>query len=232
VGEEIVSLAGVTVARGDGPPVLRDLSWAVRDGEAWAVVGPTASGKSTLLETLLGRHRLLAGEVRWPLIERLRAGGRRIDGPGDVCRLVSFQEDSRLFRYAGHYYQQRFEFADAEEPLSLADYLRAGSAATDDQLRAAADDLGIGDRLGQPFMTLSNGQTRRARIARALLADPEVLLLDDPFMGLDADGRGHLADLLGGLVRRGRRLVLVCRREAVPGWATGVLELGEASGGP
>jgi molybdate transport system ATP-binding protein len=76
-------------------------------------------------------------------------------------------------------------------------------------------------------MTLSNGQTRRARLARALLAKPELLILDDPFIGLDAAGRTGLSDLLAGLVRDGRRVVLICREDVQPEWATNVLRFGK-----
>jgi molybdate transport system ATP-binding protein len=143
---------------------------------------------------------------------------------------VAFKEESRLFSYSGHYYQQRFEFADEDEPLTLEDYLRGGMDVTPDEVAAAARRLGIADRLDLSFIKLSNGQTRRARIARALLSHPELLILDDPFLGVDAAGRGDVARLLAELVRQGQRLVLICPRDAVPGWATNVLELGQAGG--
>lgn len=216
----------VTVARPGGHVVLRDLSWTVRDGETWAVVGPVGSGKTTLAETLLGKHAIRSGALTWPLLDRLRTAGRAVAFPSEVVRHVAFKEDSRLFTYAGHYYQQRFEFADADEPLTLDQYLRNGTAASDTAVREAAGRLGIAGQLPLAFIKLSNGQTRRARIARALLARPELLILDDPFLGVDAAGRAEVADLLGGLVRDGLRLVLVCPPEAVPGWVTHRLELG------
>jgi molybdate transport system ATP-binding protein len=222
--EPVVELEDVAVARG-GHPVFTGLTWTVREGEAWAVVGPTGSGKTTLAELVLGKLRPGAGAVRWPLLDRLRAAGRRADYPSQVVAHVAFREESRLFSYAGHYYQQRFEFADADSPLSLDQFLRAGTGATDTDLAAVADRLGVRGQLSQPFLTLSNGQARRARLARALLAGPELLVLDDPFVGLDAAGRADLAALLGELVREGKRLVLICRADAVPGWVTDVLEL-------
>jgi molybdate transport system ATP-binding protein len=87
--------------------------------------------------------------------------------------------------------------------------------------------FGIAELLPQPFITLSNGQTRRARLARALLARPELLVLDDPFVGLDGAARTGLAGLLHELVNDGRRLVLICREDAVPGWVTDRLTVGE-----
>ncbi len=111
MNEPVVELENVTVARG-GHIVLSGLNWTIREGEAWAVVGPTGSGKTTLAEVILGRHPTPDGAVRWPLLDRLRAAGRRADYPSQVIAHVTFKEESRLFSYAGHYYQQRFEFAD------------------------------------------------------------------------------------------------------------------------
>src|SRR2546429_220716 len=79
--------------------------------------------------------------------------------------------------YAGRYYQQRFEFADSDSdtPLSLDQFLRAAAHATAAERDALGARFGIAGLLDQPFMTLSNGQTRRARLARAMLAKPELL---------------------------------------------------------
>ncbi|MBA4188820.1 MAG: molybdenum transport ATP-binding protein [Planctomycetaceae bacterium] len=218
MNEPVVELENVTVVRG-GHTVLSGLNWTFREGEAWAVVGATGSGKTTLAEVIRGKQ-LITGEVRWPLLDRLRARGRRVDYPSQVIAHVSFKEESRLFSYAGHYYQQRFEFADSDEPLSLAQFLRSGTNATDAEVNAIADRLGVREQLSQPFMTLSNGQTRRSRLARALLAKPELLILDDPFIGLDTAGRADLTELLGELRRQGQRLVLICRADMVPPWVT------------
>jgi molybdate transport system ATP-binding protein len=224
----VFELARATVLR-DGQAVLSDFSWAVCEGEAWAVVGPTGSGKTTLAEVLLGRHPLNGGALGWPLFDRLRATGRHVDYPSQVVAHVTFKEDSRLFSYAGRYYQQRFEFADSgsASPLALTDFLNLG---TDAERAAVCERFGLHELLNQPFVTLSNGQTRRARLARALLAKPEVLVLDDPFMGLDTSARTNLAELLGVLIRDGKRVVLICREDAVPAWVTHVLQVGKTEG--
>jgi molybdate transport system ATP-binding protein len=225
----VFELSNATVVRGR-ETILRDFSWTAREGEAWAVVGPTGSGKTTLAEALLGRHALHGGELTWPLFDRLRAAGRAADYASQVVAHVTFKEDSRLFSYAGRYYQQRYEFADSasDTPVSLADFLSVGAA---DERAAVCERFGLAGRLDQPFMTLSNGQTRRARLARAMLAKPELLVLDDPFIGLDAAARADLTALLGELIREGKRVVLVCREDAVPAWATNVLELPGRAGG-
>jgi molybdate transport system ATP-binding protein len=220
VSQPLVVLDRVTINRG-GRTVLHDFSWTIREGETWAITGPVGSGKTTLAETLLGKHFPSAGSIAWPLLERIPAAY-----PSQAVCHVAFQENSRLFNYAGHYYQQRFEFADADEPLTLERYLASANRLHSDCVIDAARRLGIANQLPLSFIKLSNGQTRRARIARAVLARPELLILDDPFLGVDAAGRGELSRLLGGLVKDGLRLVVICSPEAVPEWVTHRLDLG------
>jgi molybdate transport system ATP-binding protein len=222
----IFELANATVIR-DGMTVFDHFHWTMREGEAWAVVGPTGSGKTTLAEMLLNRHFLRGGTIAWPLLDRMRGSGRRIDYISQAVAHVTFKEDSRLFSYAGRYYQQRFEFADSDSdtPLSLDQFLRTGTHATDAEREAVCARFGLAELIPQPFMTLSNGQTRRARLARAMLTHPELLILDDPFIGLDSVARADLAAMLGDLVREGKRVVLICREDAVPKWVTNTLVL-------
>ncbi len=219
----VISLIHANVWRTDGEPVFRDLNWTIREGETWAIVGPVGSGKSTLLDALAGRLR--AEGISWPLIERLEKAGRRIDWPAQVIERVSFKEESRLFSYARHYYQQRFNFIEPDDDLTLDAFLLSGTTASEDDRHAVCERLGVEKLRDLSLIKLSNGQIRRARIAHALLSRPEILLLDEPFMGLDAAGRGEVDSILGDLVRHGQRVVLITRAETIPQWATHVLEL-------
>ena len=107
-----------------------------------------------------------------------------------------------------------FNFIEPQDDLTLVEFLRAGTSATDDDLKSAAERLGVADLLPLSLIKLSNGQIRRALIARALLSRPELLILDDPFLGLDAAGRDEVAALLGELRRRGTRVLLITRPDA------------------
>jgi len=201
-----------------GEVVFRELTWTLRDGETWAMVGPVGSGKTTFAQVLLGRHPLRSGTATWPIVGRAAF-------PSDVIRVVTFQEDSRLFSYRGHYYQERFNFTDPLDDVTVGDYLRTGLSADEPAIATVAERLGVGGLLEASFLTLSNGQVRRTRIARALLAKPELLVLDDPFMGLDTAGRADVAKLLGELIADGTRVLLIARPEFVPEWATHVMKL-------
>ncbi len=214
-----------TIVRSGGATTFRHLNWTVHDGETWAIVGPVASGKTTLAETIRGRHRLETGTLVWPFVERLRAEGCVIARPTDVIHFVSFKEESWRFSYGRHFYQQRFNFIEPQDDLTLHGFLRSELSVADDDIRAAAARLGLASCLPLSLIQLSNGQMHRARIAKALLLRPKLLILDEPFMGLDAAGRRDVADLLGGVLADSVRLLLVTQPNAVPDWVTHVLEL-------
>jgi molybdate transport system ATP-binding protein len=220
----VISLIHANIWRTDGEAVFRDLNWTICEGETWAIVGPVGSGKTTLIDALAGRLR--SEGITWPFVERLERAGRRIEWPSQVIERVSFKEESRLFSYARHYYQQRFNFIEPDDDLTLDAFLHSRTSASEDERRIVCERLGVENLRGLSLIKLSNGQTRRARIARALLSRPEILLLDEPFMGLDGAGRAEVDSILGNLVRQKQRVVLITRPETIPDWATHVLEMG------
>jgi molybdate transport system ATP-binding protein len=213
-----------TAVRVGGEVAIRDLTWTVREGETWAIVGPTGSGKTALTETLLGRHRLASGSLSWPLVDRLDAASA-----ADIVQCVAFKEDSWLFSYSRHYYQQRFNFIEAQDDLTLDEFLHGGRAVSETELQTVAERLEIAPLRKLSLIKLSNGQMRRARIAKALVAHPQLLILDDPFMGLDAAGRDEVAGILGELIRQGARVLLVTGKDSIPDWVTHVLEMDSTS---
>jgi len=223
----LFQIVDVTAIRPTGEIALGQLSWTVCEGEVWAIVGGVGAGKTSLTEVLLGRLRVADGTVDWPLIDRLRANGRTINWPFEIIGRVAFKEDSRLFSYGKHYYQQRFNFIEPEDDLTLDQFLHSGMRASEGDLAAVTTRLGLSDLRSLSFIKLSNGQTRRARIARALLSKPELLILDEPFVGLDAYGRREVSAMLRQLVHEGVRLILIVAADAIPDFVTHVLELTE-----
>jgi ABC-type Mn2+/Zn2+ transport system ATPase subunit len=162
-----------------GKAVLDGVSLDVRRGNLVGIVGPNGAGKTTLLKAILGTLDPLAGYVAWP-VGRPRLG----------------------------YVPQR-EDLDPVWPLSALDVVLAGRVALRGAFRrwtpadraaarAALADAGIGDLADAHVGELSGGQARRALIARALAARPDLLVLDEPMAGLDLAGRASIL----GLVRR------------------------------
>ncbi len=204
---ELFRFDSATIERGDAGPILRDFTWVGHAGESWAIVGPNGCGKTTLLEALAGKHRITRGT-------------RSIR---DSVASVAFREDSQLFSPANFYYQQRFEFNEPDDCPTAREFLQAG---TQNPIDAVVDQFHLAALLDLKLLKLSNGQQRRLRIAKGLLKRPALLLLDDPFSGLDTAMRAELDGHLGRLCDSGLSVVLTCRADAVPSWVSHTLVLG------
>jgi len=175
-------------------PVLRGVSLALRPGDVMVVLGPNGAGKSTLLRILSGLLRPASGEVRWR---------------GATLRRGDHQARRRLGLLA----HQSFLYDDLTllENLIFAARLYAlpdPRAAA----RAALADAGLAERGDDTPRALSRGAVQRAAVARAFLHDPEAVLLDEPFTGLDASAAQHLRDQLGQLRSRRGAAMLVTHR--------------------
>jgi zinc transport system ATP-binding protein len=175
-----VRLEGVSFAYGRGPAVLRDVDLEVEQGEFVAVAGPNGGGKTTLLRLVLGLERPTAGRVDVHarrigyLPQRAQAA---VDAPITVRELVSTGRASRT-RLVG--------------PLTRADR---------DAVRRALGRVGLDDRADRRLSTLSGGQQQRAFIAKALAGEPDLLVLDEPTAGVDAESQEAVAALLAELRR-------------------------------
>jgi len=163
---------------------LDGITFTLDRGRTLAIFGPNGAGKTTLLKVLAGLIHPQQGTVQL-------AGGRRAIG------------------WIGHQSQ-------LYGPLTVAENLRFWASLYDvpEPARRARQDeliarLGLGRQADQQVRTLSRGQAQRAAIARALIHDPSVLLLDEPFTGLDRVAAEELRRLLGELAAAGRATVLV-----------------------
>jgi heme exporter protein A len=170
---------------------LRGVDFGLGAGESLAVFGPNGAGKTTLLRILAGLLKPDGGEVWFggERLERGRAAHRRRVG------LIS-------------HHSLLYDGLTAAENLVF--YARLYGVAGP---RAAAEralaGVGLDDRASDLVGTFSRGMVQRLAIARALLHDPEVMLLDEPFSGLDQRASATLRDLLGRLRAERRTMVLV-----------------------
>lgn len=172
----------------------------IRRGELAALVGPSGSGKSTLLGML--------GLIIKPDSGAIFMDGKRIDGmrDGPCCR----------FRNANlGYIMQDFALIDDESVYSnirlpLLYNRRIARSEHRRRILAAAESLGIADKLRRRASQLSGGERQRVAIARAIVCDQPVILADEPTGSLDAENRDRVMDVLVGLSReRGRTVILV-----------------------
>ncbi len=206
---------GLRVAAPDGRAViLADISFGVMPGQMVAVIGPSASGKSTLVRTLVGLWPAAAGEV---LLD-----GARLDqwNADELGRHVGYLPQS-VELFAGTVRENISRFEPAATDAAVVDAARAAHA--HDMIMALPK--GYETELGAFGAYLSAGQRQRIGLARAVYGDPALVVLDEPNANLDRTGDEALSAAIDGMRARGRAVILVSHRVQAIGKADLLLYL-------
>lgn len=190
------------------------LSWNMAEGESWAVIGPNGAGKTLFTNLLQGSVALKEGSVR-----HFDRTGKEIAGG---IRTLVFKDIYSMTGAQSMYYQQRWNSRDAEES-PLASSLLDGFSL--ERLKEYTSLFGIDDLLGKRVISLSSGELRKFLITRALMYEPEVLILDNPFIGLDEKARAALDSMLSAMkMKTGMQTVLVLSQTRdLPQWVDKIL---------
>ena len=191
----VATLQGVTFGY-TSAPVVEDVSLSVDAGEYVAVVGPNGSGKSTLLKLLLG-------------LERPEAGSARLFGEPSQ----SFDDGERIGFVAQHASAATAMPITVREVVSMGRYAHVGFGRLGDDDYAivdrALDTVGMTAFADRRITALSGGQRQRAFIARALASEADLLVLDEPTVGVDVESVDAFYDLLDDLNRQGITIILI-----------------------
>lgn len=179
----VLDMRGVSVRRGRNL-LLDDVSWRVGEEERWVVLGANGAGKTTLMQLAAARMHPTAGEVRildetlgkvdvFELRPLIGFSSNALAGsvpPGETALNMVV---TAAYGVTGRWREQ-YERMDERRAFGL------------------LNDWGVGTVFDRPFSTLSEGERKRVQIARALMTDPELLILDEPGAGLDLGGREAL----------------------------------------
>lgn len=219
-----LSLEHVTVRHLD-KTLFHNLSWQINTGEHWAITGNSGSGKTSLLHTILGKNNVINGSIRHYFYDRYRQTHEITDPYFNYRRLIAMVGHHHDFRNLSHttdfYYQQRFNSMDSGDAPTVNEYLQGRAA--DPELAP----LQVAGLANKELIKLSNGETRRVRIAEALLRKPALLLLDNPFIGLDVQARKAFHGIVDHVAQSGTTVVLVTSPAEIPPVITHVLHLEE-----
>jgi zinc transport system ATP-binding protein len=179
-----------------GLPILREVSIDIKRGDLTALMGGNGSGKTTLVRTLLGLIPHQGGQVE-------------LFGVRDT----EFHEWNRIGyvpqRGTVNIKQATVTEVVASGRLSVRAPFSLSSKTDRRRIELALEQVHLADRARRPFIQLSGGQQQRVLIARALVGDAELLILDEPFAGVDLGVQDSLANLIGELNRRGTTVLVV-----------------------
>ena len=188
--DAVLDLADVTVTRGQAT-LLDGIDWVVEEDERWVVLGPNGAGKTTLLQVCAAHLHPTSG---------------RVGILGDVLGTVDVFELRPRIGLTSAALADRIPRGEAVRDVVVsASYGVVGrwreqyDRLDHDRARDLLVEVGAGELLDRTFGTLSEGERKRVQIARALMADPELLLLDEPAAGLDLGGREDLVSTLSVL---------------------------------
>jgi len=204
--------------------LFNTLNWEINKGEQWAVTGPSGSGKTALLNSILGKFNIINGSIHYHFYDDWCRTHTITDPWFNYRNLIAMVGHHHTFRNLSNtttdfYYQQRFNSMDADNSPTVMEYLEIT------EVPVLLQPLRITSLMEKRLIKLSNGETRRVMIARALLQQPQLLILDNPYIGLDVQARRDFSHMINEIISNGVTVLLATAPNEIPEHITHVLTL-------
>lgn len=186
--KKVIEVKNLNVSFGD-EKILDKVSFDIKKGEIVAIIGPNGAGKTTLFKAMLGLT------------------------PFEGSIKILGKENNKVLSKIG-YVPQRLDF-DKSFPITVKEFLQLSSNVKKVDEKAICEELKLGNLMNKILGSLSGGEFQRVLIARAMLTDPEILLLDEPTSGVDVEGQSTFYDIVEHINKDHEVTVLMISHEVV-----------------
>lgn len=189
------------------------LEWTIEENQQWAIIGPNGAGKTLIADMVQQKFALKEGEVCFKTAGKIN----------ELVKSIAFKDIYSLADCKNSYYQQRWHATETEEVPTVQELMQTYTGT--EELKKVLAIFKIEELLPKKLIYLSSGELRKFLIVRTLLIRPHILILDNPFIGLDAPSRNLLIEMLQQMTRlKGVQIVLLLSNpEDIPEMITHVL---------
>jgi molybdate transport system ATP-binding protein len=207
-----ISIENVSVTLG-GKPILNQISLKLQKDEHWAIIGPSGAGKTTLAKAIC-KSIFFRGKIEIT----------NLTNPEKKPNVILIEQQHRFKNKSNvenFYYQQRYNSTDKEDASTVDEELNTSSHNTLEKEKWIAF-FSIQHIQNKPLIQLSNGENKRLQLAKAMLKKPDLLILDNPFIGLDTLGRSSLKLALNEITTQGISIILIAAEKDLPSCITNI----------
>ena len=199
-----------------GKTVLDNISFEISNGQHLAVIGESGSGKSSLAKAIAGKL-FTKGTIEIQYTDNIFLQSKTV-------LLEAAPTFKNLSNVTDFYYQQRYNSCDAEDTLTVEQELTKTNSLTN-ETETLLDQLNLTHRKQTPLIQLSNGEQKKLQLIKALLQQPQVLILDNVFIGLDVESRKSLHTIIDEHASTGTTIILVTDERELPSCITHIAEM-------
>jgi len=194
-----------------GQVVLQDFNWDIRRGENWVIGGKSGTGKTSLAKAINGQEKF-SGEISFHFDEQLNS-------PARTYYVSNWYQFTNLEGDRNFYYQQRYNKFQKNDTLTVyADLLHFGkkNSLRYEEAEPILRALGFENCKDTQLIELSSGEHKKLQLVQALWLCPQLLIIDEPFTGLDKQSRANLLDIFNEVTTKGTTLVLITNDSRLP----------------